>query len=217
MVGVVLFLFLSYQCGGGATVVTVGDVHGGNLGGEQFNEAGDGSLVVDDPETVAEAVFLGDEVVFGSFVTNDVVHDGVDFIHSGISEEHGFHVGIGDAHVFHTVFLFVFTSELMFLDDFVDIVLAVSAGHDTILPVGIGVCRVHALGIDIQFVFLIAFQPAVIFESVEVFHHLKIHFGRVLIGANGQVNLSLGDVQQAVWIAFGFLAGFFGVQHVVGT
>ena len=103
------------------------------------------------------------------------------------------------------------------LDDFVDIVFAVSTSHDTILPVGIGVCRVHALGIDIQFVFLIAFQPAVIFESVEVFHHLKIHFGRVLIGANGQVNLSLGDVQQAVWIAFGFLAGFFGVQHVVGT
>ena len=217
MVGVVLFLFLSYQCGGGATVVTVGDVHGGNLGGEQFNEAGDGSLVVDDPETVAEAVFLGDEVVFGSFVANDVVHDSVDFIHSGISEEHRLHIGIGDAHVFHTVFLFVFTGELMFLDDFVDIVLAVSAGHDTILPVGIGVCRVHALGIDIQFVFLIAFQPAVIFESVEVFHHLKIHFGRVLIGANGQVDLSLGDVQQAVWIAFGFLAGFFGVQHVVGT
>ena len=166
---------------------------------------------------MAEAVFLGDEVVFGSFVAHDVVHDSVDFIYCGISEENGFHIGIGDAHVFHTVFLFVLTGELMFLDDFVDIVFAVSASHDTILPVGVGVFRVHALSVDIQFVFLIAFQPTIIFEGVEVFHHLKIYFGRMLVGANGQVNLGLGDMQQAVRIAFGFLAGFFRIQHVVGT
>ena len=39
----------------------------------------------------------------------------------------------------------------------------------------------------------------------------------MLVGAFGEVDFSLGDVQQAVGVALAFDAGFFGIQYVVGT
>ena len=203
MLGVLLFLLLSNESGGGTAVVTVGDVHGGNLLVEDVNELSDGGFVVDDPETMAEAVFLGDEVIDG-FLCGDTSHNLVDTGDGGIGEEDGFHVGVGDADVFHAVLFLVLAGKLVFLDDFVDVVLAVSAGDDAILPFGV-------------LVLLILDQPAEVFEQVVVLHHLEIDFGRVFVGAFGEVDFSLGDVQQAVGVALAFNAGFFGIQYVVRT
>ena len=216
VVGVLLLLLLSHEGGGGATVVTVGDVHGGNLLVEDVDELGDGLLVVDDPEAVAEAVFLGDEVIDG-LLGGDAGHDLVDAGDGGIGEEDGLHVGVGDADVFHAVLFLVLAGEFVFLDDLVDIVLAVGAGHDAVLPLGVLVFGVHALGVDVEFLLLILHQPAEVLEQVVVLDDLEVHFGRVLVGAFGEVDLSLGDMQQAVGVALAFHAGLFAVQYVVGT
>ena len=216
MFGVLLFLLLSHEGGSGTAVVAVGDVHGGNLLVEDVDELGNGGFVVNDPEAVAEAVFLGDEVVDG-FLGGDASHNLVDAGDGGIGEEDGLHVGIGDADVFHAVLLLVLTGELVFFDDLVHVVLAVGAGHDAILPFGVGILGVHALGVDVEFLLFVLDQPAEVFEQVVVLDHLEVHFGRVLVGAFGQVDFSLGHVQQAVGVALAFNAGFFGIQYVVGT
>ena len=212
MVGVVFLLFLTHQSGGGAAVMTVGDIHGRNVFLEQFHQFGNDGLVVNHPETVAEAVFLGYEIVEG-LLCGDAGHDFIDALHGGVGEEHGFHVGVGDTHVFHTVFFLILAGKLVFLDDFVHVVFAGGAGHDTVLPF----LEVHALGIDVELFFLVLHQPAVVLELVVVVHHLQIHFGRMFVGALGQVNFGLGYMKQAVGIAFAFLTGFFRVKHVVGT
>ena len=175
-------------------MVAVGDIHGGNLLVEDVDELSDGLLVVDDPEAVAEAVFLGNEVVDG-LLGGDAGHDLVDAGDGGIGEEDRLHVGVGDADVFHAVLFLVLAGELVFLDDLVDIVLAVGAGHDAILPLGVLVLGVHALGVDVEFLLFILHQPAEVLEQVVVFDDLEVHFGRVLVGAFGEVDLSLGDVQ----------------------
>ena len=188
----------------------------GNLLVEDVDEFGDSGLVVDDPEAVAEAVFLGDEVIDG-LLGGDTSHNLVDAGDGGIGEEDGLHIGVGDADVFHAVLFLVLAGELVFLDDLVDVVLAVGAGDDAVLPFGVGGGGVHALGVDVEFLFLILDQPAEVFEQVVVLHHLEIDFGRVFVGAFGEVDFSLGDVKQAVGVALAFNAGFFGIQYVVGT
>ena len=60
-------------------------------------------------------------------------------------------------------------------------------------------------------------KTAGVLEQVVVLDDLEVHFGRVLVGAFGEVDFSLGDMQQAVGVALAFHAGLFGVQHVVGT
>ncbi len=216
MVGVLLFLLLSDKSGGSTAVVTVGNVHGGNLLVEDVDEFGDGGLVVNDPETMAEAVFLSDEVVDG-FLGGDAGHNLVNAGDGGVGEENGLDVGVGDADVLHAVLFLVLTGELMFLDDLVDVVLAVGAGDDAILPFGVLVLGVHALGVDVEFLLLILDQPAEVFEQVVVLHHLEIDFGRVFVGALGKVDFSLGDMEEAVGVALAFNAGFFGIQYVVRT
>ena len=197
-------------------MVAVGDIHGGNLFVEDVNELGDGGFVVDNPEAVAEAVFLGDEVI-DRLLGGDTSHNFVDACDGGIGEEDGLHIGVGDADVFHAVLFLVLAGELVFLDDLVDVVLAVGAGDDAVLPFGVGGGGVHALGVDVEFLFFILDQPAEVFEQVVVLHHLEIDFGRVFVGAFGEVDFSLGDVEQAVGVALAFNAGFFGIQYVVGT
>lgn len=216
VVGVLLLLLLSHEGGGGAAVVAVGDVHGGNLLVEDVDELGDGGLVVDDPEAMAEAVFLGDEVIDG-LLGGDAGHDLVDAGDGGVGEEDGLDVGVGDAHVFHAVLFLVLAGELVFLDNFVDIVLAVGAGDDAVLPLSVGILGVHALGVDVEFLLFIFHQPAEVLEQVVVLDDLEVHFGRVLVGAFGEVDFSLGDVEEAVGVALALDAGFFGVEYVVGT
>ena len=165
---------------------------------------------------MAEAVFLGDEVIDG-LLGGDTGHNLVDAGDGGIGEEDGLHVGVGDADVLHAVLFLVLAGELVFLDDLVHVVLAVGAGHDAVLPLGVLVLGVHALGVDVEFLLFILHQPAEILEHVVVLHHLEVHFGRVLVGAFGEVDFSLGDVQQAVGVALALHAGLFGVQHVVRT
>ena len=216
VVGVLLLLLLSHEGGGGAAVVAVGDVHGGHLLVEEFDELVNELAVVDDPEAVAEAVFLGDEVVDG-LLGGDAGNDLIDTCHRGVSEENGLHVGIGDADVFHAVLFLILAGELVFLNDLVDIVLAVGAGHDAILPLGVGILGVHALGVDVEFFLFILDQPAEVFKHIVVLHHLEVHFGRMLVSAFGQVDFSLGHMEQAVGVALAFHAGFFRIQYVVGT
>ena len=216
-VGRILFLLLLADEGCGcAAVVTVGDVHGRNLLGEELNEFSDGGFVVDDPEAVAEAVFLGDEVVDG-LLGGDLAHDGVDFSDGRVGEEHRLNVGVGEADVLHAVLFLVLAGQLVLLDDLVDVVLAVGAGHDAILPVGVGIGGVHALGIDVKLFLLVLLNPTEILEAVEVLNDFQIGLEVAVLVAFGQVDFGLGHVEQAVRIALAFLAGFFGVQHVVGT
>ena len=165
---------------------------------------------------MAEAVFLGDEVIDG-LLGGDLAHDGVDFGDGRVGEEHRLDVGVGEADVLHAVLFLVLTGQLVLLDDLVDIVFAVGAGHDAILPVGVGVGGVHALGVDVELFLLVLLDPSEILEAVEVLNDFQIGLEVAVLVAFGQVDFGLGHVEQAIGIAFAFFACLFGVQHVVRT
>ena len=82
---------------------------------------------------------------------------------------------------------------------------------------GVGVGGVHALGIDVEFFLLVLLDPSEVLETVEVLNDFQIGFEVAVLVAFGQVDFGLGHVEQAVGVALTFLAGFFGVQHVVRT
>ena len=78
MVGVGEGFLVADEGGGSRAVVAVGDIEVVD-GGEGVGDGGDGGVVVDDPEGVAEAVF-SDEVIlelFGCLAGEDVGEDGI--------------------------------------------------------------------------------------------------------------------------------------------
>jgi len=82
---------------------------------------------------------------------------------------------------------------------------------------GVGVGGVHALRIDIKVLLLILFDPSEVFERVEVLDDFQVGLQVAVLVAFRQVDFGLGHVEQAIGIAFAFLAGLFGVEHIVGA
>ena len=210
MMGVLLLAFVAHQGGGSATVVSVSDVHSRNLS-DQFGDAFDIIIVINDPELMAKAFWLGYEVVFGLFgsIASD---DSIQFVHVFVGEEDGLDVGVVDAHVFHTVFLFVAACELVFLD---------AAGHIVFKPCSYyqAILRsiAHGLGIYVIAFFRVLNQPSVLLEEIKMLACTLIHLRIVLVGTGLEVDFGFDNVIQRFLVAGGFCAGFFAVQHVIRT
>ena len=112
----------------------------------------------------------------------------------------------------HAVLFLVPTSKLMLLDAAFHVVVNVCCDNYAVLR-----AAVHGLRIDIIVVLVVLHQPTVLLEGVEVLHSLVIDFGVMLVGAGLEVNLRLYDMVERLGVTFGLLAGFLGVEHVVGT
>ena len=204
VVGVLLGLFCANQCCGSRTMVSVGNVECGH-GCKFLGDGGDVVILVDNPESVSEAVDGCDEVIhrlFGCIACHDVVQHFV----VGISKEHRFDVGIVHTHVFHAVFFLVAAGEFMLFDNAVQIVVYIGTYDQTVLCLAI-----HGLGIDIIVLFAVLHQPSFVLEHLEVFGSFGIHARVVLVGTFGKINLRFDDVIQRLFITFGLFACFFGV------
>ena len=136
---------------------------------EDFYQTVDDRLVVDNPELVTEAVFLGHKIINRLF-SYFLGHDFIDFLLGRIGEEHRLHIGIGNADVNHAVFFLVLAGQLVLLDDVVEVVIDMAAGHQAILG-----AAVHRLGVHVNLFLRILHQPAVLLEIVVVFNHFVVN------------------------------------------
>ena len=73
----------------------------------------------------------------------------------------------------------------------------------------------HGLGIEIVALLSVLPEPSSFLPGLEVFDCLGIGLLAVLVGYGIEVYLRFGDVQQG--FLSGLLAGFLGVQYVIGS
>ena len=178
--------------------------------GKDFGDAGYRLVVVDDPEVMAESVG-SDKVVLGR-TRRLAFDDGVELVVVGVGKEYRLDVGVVDAHMFHAVFLLVAAGQLVFLDSTGHVVVDIGSDNQPVLGV-----TVHRLGIDVVVLFVVLYQPALLLEHVEIFYGFVIHLGAMFVGSGSKINLGLDDVVERFLVALGLLAGFFGVEHIIGA
>ena len=159
---------------------------------------------------VAEAVG-GGEVVFRLAGGHGAYHF-FECLVVGEGEEHRLDVGVVDADVLHAVFFLVAAGKLVLFDAAFHIVVNERCYHDAVLC-----AAVHGLGVDVVVFLLVLHQPAVAAECGEVLHGFVVDLGGVFVGTRGEVYFRLYDMVKRFGVAFGFCAGFFAVEHVVGA
>ena len=168
-------------------------------------------LVVDDPELVTETVDGGDEVVLR--LRSGIAHK--EFVENciiGIGEEDGLDVGIVHADMLHAVFLLIATGELVLLDATGHVVVGMGAHHKSVLRL-----TIHRLRIYVIMFARILNEPALVLELLEVLCSLFVDTGVILRGADGEVDLGLNDVVEALLVVAGLCPRLFTVEDVVGT
>ena len=151
------------------------------------------------------------EVIFRS-ACRDAVYD---FLEAGIigeRKEYRLDIGIVDLDMAHTVIFLVAARQLVLLYNPVYIIIDIGSHHNTVLR-----ATVHGLGIDIVMLALVGAEPSVPQESVEVLYGFGIHRFGMFVGAGGKIYLGFDDMVKRHFVAVGFPAGFFGIQHVVRT
>ncbi len=190
-------------------MVSVGDIEVWN-GCECFCYAVNQFVVVDYPEVVSEAVGSR-EIVFGRSRSHGA-DNFFEFFVVGECEEYRLNVGVVDAHVFHAVFFLVSAGKLMLFDATLHIVFHVCRHHNAVLR-----ASVHGLGVYVVVVVFVLNEPAIVAEGLEVFYRFVVYFGGVLVGSGSEVYFRLDYMVQRAWVAFGFGAGFFAVENVVGA
>ncbi len=166
--------------------------------------------VIDNPECVAEAVGRH-KIIFrlcGSHPADYILKPVI----VGESEEHRLDVGIVDLYMAHTVVLLVAACELMFFYHTIDIIVHIGSNNEAILG-----AAVHGLRIYIIVLGGILHKPAFLLESGEILHSLGIDLLIMLVGAGLEIDFRTDNVVERARIPFRFLAGFLGIEHIVGA
>ena len=194
MVRILLCLLCSYECCGSRAMVSVSDVECRHLckflcyGGDVF-------VVRNNPQSVAETVDRGNEVILR--LSCGIAHD--EFVESlvvGIGEEYRFDVCVVHADVLHSVFLFVAACQLVLLYDALLVVTGVCTYYEAVLCLlfsAVGRQR-RGLGIDIVLFLIVLHKPSLVLELLKLACSLLIHLRIILARAGGEVYLGLDDV-----------------------
>ncbi len=161
------------------------------------------------PEGVAHAG-IGDDVDF----RRGRCHLGRQFINRGIllvGEEHRPGLGIERVHLAHAVVFLVGAGELV-LADAVGVVIGHAGGGDEAGLLMIA----HDQPVEVVAGGAVLLQHPFREHALEVFLALGVDLRVMGIGFGGQVDLGLGDVEEAPGLAFGAFAGLAAVEDVIG-
>ena len=153
---------------------------------------------------------LGGEI-HGRGLGGALGHEGVEGGFGPVGEEHRAGLRIQRLDVAHAVVLLVGPGELMLLDDAVEVFLAARRGDEAHLRVA-----AHDLAVEVEGRLAVELQRALADEAGEILRALGIDGVRIQVGAGGQVDLRLADVQEAEGISPGHFPGFFRRHDVVG-
>ena len=191
------------------SVVTVGDVEVVDSA-EERSDAGVCLGAVDDPNGVGDAV-LGHEIIDGGVIIFPIRNYGGDIALRAIGQEYRAGVGIAVVDVIYPVRFLIGTGQLVLLDDVVDIVVdGYAADKAGLAP------AVHYLAVDVETGVLILLAYAVAHELVEILPRLEVDLLGVEVGARGQVDLRLVDVQKRMRLALDHFGSFGAAHNVIG-
>ena len=189
-------------------VVAVGDVEAGH-GIEESGDARLLHLVRHHPEGVADTV-VGGQIVEG-FSLADTGDDLVHLLPVTVGEEDRSGLGIQGVDLAHPVVLLLRPGELVAADP-----VALVVGHrGDRHQAGLHVLS-HLQTVDVVAGSLLPHQDPFLDHPLQVLRPLSVDRRIVGIGSLRQVDLRLGDVQEAPGTAGRAFAGLAGVQHVVG-
>ena len=188
--------------------MAVGDVEVGH-GVECGAQGGDRRCVVDQPDGVAHAVgrHVGDGIVTARPARNEVIRRR----RVGIRQQHRAGLGGQRLDLADAVVFLVGAGELMLADAVAVVVGDRSGGHEAGLDM---LAHGHPVGVIARR--RIADQDAVGDQPVEIFRGFGVNLRGVGVGIGRQVDLGLGDVQEAERLSGSLRAGFGAGQHVVG-
>jgi len=188
--------------------VTVGDVqlveHLERLR-QTFNQL----AVAHRPQAVAHAV-VGGYVHLGLAARDDLGH-GVDLRKVAVGKKYRTGLGIERVDLAHAVVFLVRTREFVAADTAGLIGRDRGGGDQTHLRV-----RPHHQAVEVVVRFGVARQHARLQQAVEVLPRLGIHRGIVRVGAGGEVDFGLGNMQETPGLAGRPHARLLARQHVIG-
>ena len=196
----------SDPCGGGGAVVAVGYIESVDFSGEKTRDPGDGLVVIDYPEPVAEAVLVR-EIIFRG-LGGCTCHYLAESLVVLVGEEHGFDVGVLYPHMDHPVVFLVLAGQFVLLDLPRGIVVSVGAQDQSVLRPPF-----HGLGVDVVAFLGVAPQPSFLLPLLEVLDRPVIDPLVVFLEHGLEIDLGLGYVEEG--LLPGHLPGFRGVQDVV--
>ncbi len=189
-------------------MVAVGDVEIGH-GVEGGAQGSDRRCIVDQPDGVAHAIGrdVGDRVVSASPACDEVIrHRRV-----GIRQEHRSGLGGQRLDLADAVVFLVGAGELVLADAVAVVVGDRGGGHEAGLDM---VAHGHPVGVVARR--RIADQDTVGDQALEIFRGFGVDLRGVGVGIGRQVDLGLGDVQEAERLSGSLRTGFGAGQHVVG-
>ena len=196
MIRILCSLFCADTCSSCCTVVSVCYIECVDLGREDLSDSCDGSIVIDYPESVTEAVLICERILRCS--CSVAGYDFVQLLVIFVCEEYRLDVGVLNLHMNHTVVFLVFTCKLMLLYLSFRIVISVSAKNKSVLC-----AAVHGLCIYIVARFAVLYQPAFSLPLLEVLHSLIVNLRVVIWKDRIEVDFRFGDMQK------GFLPSHF--------
>ncbi len=104
MVRIILCLFSTYKGSRCGAVVSISNIHG-RESGENFGNAADIGIIVNQPEMVSYTVY-GNKIIF-SFLPDNPRYYGINLFIVMVSKKYGFNIGIVHTHMLHPVFFFI--------------------------------------------------------------------------------------------------------------
>ncbi|MPN13622.1 hypothetical protein SDC9_160944 [bioreactor metagenome] len=197
----------AYLNGRSAAVMSVGNVKITDFF-EILDQTANGFFVVDDPDTVDDAI-VGCKVNY-RFVFHDFSNNAVDILLSAVGQEDGTRVGVAGIHMLNAVLLFILTGKLVFFNGVVQILVDGRTGDQAYLA-----SAVHNKLIKIKARrFILSDDPAVI-QLLKVLGCLLIHKGIVHIHAVIQGALRTIDSQKRVILAVNGSSRFLTIIDIV--
>ena len=158
---------------------------------------------------------MHDAVVGGDVIQRrglgDAVEDALEFRVGAIGQQHRSRLRVQRIDLANAIVFLVGAGKLM-LAHAVGVVVRDGRRAD---KTGLHVVT-HLQAIDVVARGCVADQNALLDQAREVFRALGVDRRRVGIGVLREIDLRLGDVQEAVGLAFGARPRLFGVQHIVG-
>lgn len=136
---------------------------------------------------------------------------GGDIALRAIGQEYRAGVGVAVVDVIYPVRFLIGAGQLVLLDDVVDVVVdGYAADKAGLAP------AVHYLAVDVEAGVLILLAYAVAHELVEILSRLEVDLLGVEVGARGQVDLRLVDVQKRMRLALDHFGSFGAAHNVIG-
>jgi len=176
---------------------------------EQIFDASDQFIVIDDPQSMADACRIG-EIIFRIMSIHESLYDGPDPLVIFISQEYRLCVRIAGIKVVDSVLFFLYSCELMFFDGIVHVFIYADASNYAGL-----IASVHLLPVDIKSRLFLFNKYTFVQELIDVFLSLLVNGRTVRVLLFRKIYFRSAYMKEAVRIALRHLCCLFSVHNII--